>query len=80
MLFKEFEDVFTWTYKDLKCILLKLVQHRIESETSIPLTRQARYKFSFNYAMMVKQNIVKLLVARFIQLMLRIQAQLIKFH
>jgi len=27
MLFKEFKDVFAWTYKDLKGILPKLIQH-----------------------------------------------------
>jgi hypothetical protein len=29
MLLKEFLNVFTWIYKDLKCILPELVQHRI---------------------------------------------------
>ncbi len=36
MLLKEFEDVFTWTYKDLKSISPKLVQHRIELDMSMP--------------------------------------------
>jgi hypothetical protein len=34
MLFKEFKDVFAWTYKDLKGIFLELAQHRIELDTS----------------------------------------------
>jgi hypothetical protein len=37
MLLKEFKDVFAWIYKDLKGILLELVQHIIELDTSIPL-------------------------------------------
>ncbi len=37
MLFKEFKDVFVWTSKDLKGIFPKLVQHKIELDTSIPL-------------------------------------------
>jgi hypothetical protein len=37
MLLKEFKDVFVWTYKDLKGILPKLVQHKIELDTSIPI-------------------------------------------
>jgi hypothetical protein len=49
MLLKEFKDVFAWIYKDLKGILLELVQHIIELDTSIPPTHQARYKLNFNY-------------------------------
>ncbi len=54
MLFKEFKYVFAWTYKDLKGIPPKLAQHRIELNTSIPPTHQARYKLNFNYATVVK--------------------------
>jgi hypothetical protein len=60
--------VFAWTYKDLKGIPLKLVQHRIELNTSIPLAYQVRCRLNPNYATIVKQNIDKLFVARFIQL------------
>jgi hypothetical protein len=42
MLFKEFKDVFAWTYKDLKCIPLELAQHIIECDTSIPPTHQSK--------------------------------------
>ncbi len=42
-LLKEFKDIFTWTYKDLKGIPLEIVQHQIELDTSIPLVHQARY-------------------------------------
>jgi hypothetical protein len=40
MLLKEFKDVFTLTYKDLKCKPPKLVQHKIELDTSIPPMHQ----------------------------------------
>ncbi len=36
-LLKEFKDIFVWTYKDLKGIPLKIAQHWIELDTSIPL-------------------------------------------
>ncbi len=36
ILLNEFKDVFAWTYKDLKGIPPKLVQHIIELDTSIP--------------------------------------------
>jgi len=51
----------------LKGIFPKLAQHRIELDTSIPPAHQARYRLNLNYAAMVKQDIDKLLVARFIQ-------------
>ncbi len=54
MLLKEFKDVFAWTYKDLKGIPFKLVQHIIELDTSIPPTHQARYKLNPNYVATVK--------------------------
>jgi hypothetical protein len=59
--------VFTWTYKDLKGILLELVQHIIELDTSKPPTHQARYKLNHNYATIVKHDIIKLLAVGFIQ-------------
>jgi len=67
MLLKEFKDVFEWTYKDLKSIPLELAQHRIELNASIPQAHQARYKLNPNYVVVVKQDINKLLIARFIQ-------------
>jgi len=54
MLLKEFKDVFAWTCKDLKCILLKLVQHKIELNTLILPTHQTRYKLNLNYATTIK--------------------------
>ncbi len=64
MLLKEFKYVFAWTYKDLKNIPPKLVQHIIELDTSIPL---ARYQLNLNYIEAVKQYIDKLLAVGFIQ-------------
>jgi hypothetical protein len=34
-LLKEFKNVFTWTYKDLKGISPKLIQHRIELDITL---------------------------------------------
>jgi hypothetical protein len=66
-LLKEFKDVFAWTYKDLKRISLKLAQHRIELDTIIPSTHQAKYRLNPNYVVKVKQDIDKLLAIGFIQ-------------
>ncbi len=60
--------MFVWTYKYLKSIFPKLAQHKIELDTLIPLTHQVRYKLNPNYAIVVKQDIDKLLVVGFIQL------------
>ncbi len=60
--------MFVWTYKYLKSIFPKLAQHKIELDTLIPLTHQVRYKLNPNYAIVVKQDINKLLVVGFIQL------------
>ncbi len=64
---KEFKDVFAWTYKDLKGIPLELAQHIIELDTIIPPTHHAMYRLNPNYAIAIKQNIDKLLAARFIE-------------
>jgi hypothetical protein len=37
-LLNKFKDVFAWTYKDLKGIPPELAQHKIELNTTIPLT------------------------------------------
>jgi hypothetical protein len=66
-LLKDFKNVFAWTYKDLKGILLKLAQHKIELDISIPLTHQARSRLNPNYVTTIKQDIDKLLAVRFIQ-------------
>jgi len=64
---KEFKDVFKWTYKDLKRIPLELAQHKIELDIIIPPAHQARHILNPNYVTSIKQNIDKLLTARFIE-------------
>jgi hypothetical protein len=54
MIFKEFKDVFAWTYKHMKGIPPKLAQHKIELDTSIPPAHQSRCKLNPNYATIVK--------------------------
>ncbi len=66
-LLKEFKDVFSWTYKDLKGIPPKLAQHRIELDITVLPAHQAKYKLNPNYVITVKQDIDKLLAPRFIE-------------
>ncbi len=63
---KEFQEIFVWTYKDLKGIPPKIVQHQIEFDTSIPPTHQARYRLNLNYVAIVKHGINKLFATSFI--------------
>jgi hypothetical protein len=51
---KEFKDVFAWTYKDLKVIPLKLAQHIMEMDTTIPLAHKVKYILNPNYVIVVK--------------------------
>jgi hypothetical protein len=67
-LLKEFKDIFSWTYKDLKHAPPDIVQHWIELDTSIPLVHQARYWLNPNYVAIIKQDIDNLFIASFIKL------------
>jgi len=66
-LLKEFKNVFAWTYKDLKGIPPKSKHHKVEFDTTIPLTHQAKYKLNPNYVTTVIQDINKLLASGFIE-------------
>ncbi len=67
-LLKKFKDVFAFTYKDLKGIPPKIAQHKIELDTIVPPTHQARCQLNPNYVAIIKQNMDKLLVVGFIKL------------
>ncbi len=54
---KEFKDVFAWTYKDLRGIPLHIAKHKIDLDTTIPPTHQARYKMNPNYTAIVKHDL-----------------------
>ncbi len=55
-----------WTYKYIKGIPLKLVQHKIELDTTIPPINHARYRLNPNHIITMKQDIDKLLITCFI--------------
>ncbi len=58
--------MFPWFYKELIRIPPHITQHQIELDTTIPPGHQARYQMNPNYVAMVKQDLDKLLIARFI--------------
>ncbi len=51
-LLNEFKDVFAWTYKDLKGLVI--AQHQIELDTTIPPTHKTRYQLNPNYVVIIK--------------------------
>jgi hypothetical protein len=63
-LFKEYNDVFAWTHKDLKGIPPHIAQHQIELD-NIPQAHQVRYKMNPNYITMVKHDLNVLFDAKF---------------
>jgi hypothetical protein len=65
-LLKEYNDVFAWMYKDLKGIPPHLTQHQIELDVNILVSHQAWYWMNLNYVVVVKHDLDKLLVVRFI--------------
>ena len=66
-LFKEYRDVFAFSYEDLRGIPEHIATHRIELDTAISPCHQARYCMNPNYAKAVKEDLEKLLKAGFIE-------------
>jgi len=66
----KFTYVFTWNYKELKGIPPHIMEHKIELDmyTTIPPSHQTCYRMNLNYAVVVKQDLDKLLVVGFIKL------------
>jgi hypothetical protein len=50
----EFKDVFAWNYKELKGIPPRIIEHKIELNTTIPSSHQAHCCMNPNYAMVIK--------------------------
>jgi hypothetical protein len=55
-LFKEYKDVFTWSYTDFKGMPPHIAQHRIELDTTILFFHHNRYWMNPNYVVVVKQD------------------------
>jgi hypothetical protein len=64
----EFKGVFAWNYKKLKGFPLHIVEHKIEFNTTILPSYQAHYRMNPNYAMIIQQDLDKLLATSFIEL------------
>ena len=65
---EEYRDVFEFSYEDLWGISEHIATHRIELDTAISPSHQARYRMNPNYAKAIKEDLEKLLKADFIEL------------
>ena len=66
-LFREYRDVFAFSYEDLWGIPEHIATHRIELDTAISSSHQARYRMNPNYAKAVKEDLEKHLKVGFIE-------------
>jgi hypothetical protein len=64
--FKDTQEVFAWTYKDLQGVPPDICQHQIVLEASAKPVRQRQYRMNHKYSLMVKEEIDKLLECGFI--------------
>ena len=66
-LFREYQDVFAFSYEDLRGIPEHIAIHCIKLDTAISPSHEARYRMNPNYAKGVKEDLEKLLKAGFIE-------------
>ena len=66
-LFREYRDVFAFSYEDLRGIPEHIATHRIKLDTAISPSHQARYCMNPNYAKAVKEDLERFLKAGFIE-------------
>jgi hypothetical protein len=65
-LFKEYKDIFAWTYDDLKVYDTKIIQHVIPTRNDAKLVQQKLRKIHPNLELQIKKELNKLLQAKII--------------
>lgn len=63
---KEYRDVFSWSYKDLKGVDPEICQHTIPMREDAKPSKQRPYTYNENFGNKIKEEIDKLLTAEFI--------------
>lgn len=63
---KQYKDVFAWSYKDLKGVDLAICQHTTPMKEDAKPCRQRPYTYNDNFAKRIKEEIDKLMAAKFI--------------
>ena len=62
---REYQDVFVWSYKDLKGVDPDICQHTIPMRDDAKPSKQRPYTYNDNFANKIKEEINKLLEAEF---------------
>jgi hypothetical protein len=62
----DYKDVFAWSYKELKGNSRKICEQKIQFMADAQPIKQRQYKMKPTYALKVRENLYKLLDARFI--------------
>ena len=62
---KEYQDIFAWSYKDLKGVNPEICQHTIPMKDTTKPSRQRPYTHNDNFAKRIREEIDKLLEAEF---------------
>ena len=70
-LLKEYKDIFTWSYSDMRGLDPQYYQHEIHLQMDAQPIQQRQYQMNPNYATKVKEEIDKLLWLGFICLVNR---------
>ena len=63
---REYRDVFAWSYKDLKGVDQAICQHTIPMKDTAKPSQQRPYTYNDNFARKIREEIDKLLEAKFI--------------
>ncbi len=62
----DYEDVFAWSYKELKRIPRKICEDKIQLMADAQLIKHRQYRMNLNYAIKVREDLDKLLDVGFI--------------
>ena len=62
-LLKEFQDVFSRDYKDLKCLVHEMGEMKIDTKPDVRPVKKRPYKLAHKYKEIVKNEIDNMLVA-----------------
>lgn len=65
-LFREYLEIFAWDHEDRKGIPRTLAEHTIDVVPNATRVQRRRYRMNPNYATRVKEELHKLLMAKFI--------------
>ena len=63
----EYKDVFAWSYDDMSVLSVDLLVHKLPVYPNFPLVQQQRMKFKPDVSEKIKEEVMKQLNAKVIQ-------------